>query len=314
MDQQREASPNDVIMLFVVILVLVGLALMCLPSGTISRSPSAYTSCQSNLSQIGKAIQFFSEPGGRYPGWRETVGNNDRPWSVAILPYLDHVNCYNEFAGTSAGRDPQQGIPWLPFYVCPSDTTRQITDNLDLHRRDMSYVGNAGLGTSDGPEHKAHGVMLDFSRRNPNRIKVTAADLVDGKTYTVLVSENIANTRYIDLAPFESHPKPYPAPLTKAANVFVWFKGEPPQGSVRRINGHRDLTMPAPPGYSNEDLARPSSYHTNGVNMVFADGHVQFVNENINYNVYRQLMTPDGTTSSNLTGTPNPKVTPSDLQ
>ena len=46
-----------------------------------------------------------------------------------------------------------------------------------------------------------------------------------------------------------------------------------------------------------EDAARPSSYHTHGVNVAFADRHVKFIDEQIDYQVYMQLMTPNGAES-----------------
>lgn len=45
-------------------------------------------------------------------------------------------------------------------------------------------------------------------------------------------------------------------------------------------------------------MARPSSGHTGGVNAVFADGHTQFLNEDIEYTIYQALMTPDTKNSS----------------
>ena len=41
-------------------------------------------------------------------------------------------------------------------------------------------------------------------------------------------------------------------------------------------------------------LARPSSEHNGGVNAAFADGHVVFLKDDIDYQVYARLMSPDG--------------------
>jgi prepilin-type N-terminal cleavage/methylation domain-containing protein/prepilin-type processing-associated H-X9-DG protein len=46
-------------------------------------------------------------------------------------------------------------------------------------------------------------------------------------------------------------------------------------------------------------MARPSSGHNGGVNAVFADGHTQFLNEDIEYTIYQALMTPN-TPNSNM--------------
>jgi prepilin-type processing-associated H-X9-DG protein len=53
------------------------------------------------------------------------------------------------------------------------------------------------------------------------------------------------------------------------------------------------------PIFRNGLMARPSSGHIGGVNAVFADGHTQFLNEDIEYTIYQALMTPD-TKNSNM--------------
>ena len=39
--------------------------------------------------------------------------------------------------------------------------------------------------------------------------------------------------------------------------------------------------------------SRPSSFHSGGVNAAYCDGHVTFLNQDIDYAVYAQLMTSD---------------------
>jgi prepilin-type processing-associated H-X9-DG protein len=41
-------------------------------------------------------------------------------------------------------------------------------------------------------------------------------------------------------------------------------------------------------------FARPASNHGSGVNVVFCDGHAQFLRESIDYIVYQQLLTAHG--------------------
>jgi prepilin-type processing-associated H-X9-DG protein len=50
--------------------------------------------------------------------------------------------------------------------------------------------------------------------------------------------------------------------------------------------------------------ARASSFHPNGMNFVFCDGHVRFLSDTIAYGVFQALMTPRGNASyDNSTGT-----------
>jgi prepilin-type processing-associated H-X9-DG protein len=49
---------------------------------------------------------------------------------------------------------------------------------------------------------------------------------------------------------------------------------------------------------NNADSARPSSFHAGGVNVAFCDTHVIFLKDDVQYEVYAQLMTPDSKLSS----------------
>ena len=44
-------------------------------------------------------------------------------------------------------------------------------------------------------------------------------------------------------------------------------------------------------------MARPSSAHTDGVNMAFADGSTRFVIQDLDYRFYQALLTPRGKSS-----------------
>ena len=64
------------------------------------------------------------------------------------------------------------------------------------------------------------------------------------------------------------------------------------------LSGDPALTaLPGPQGTTasktNLDYARPSSNHPGGVNACFCDGHLQFISNSIDYEVYKQLMSPD---------------------
>jgi prepilin-type N-terminal cleavage/methylation domain-containing protein/prepilin-type processing-associated H-X9-DG protein len=56
-----------------------------------------------------------------------------------------------------------------------------------------------------------------------------------------------------------------------------------------------------PTSTTNQQLvpfARPSSYHSGGVVVTYADAHVQFLRENVEYTLYSALMTPNGAHST----------------
>jgi hypothetical protein len=51
-------------------------------------------------------------------------------------------------------------------------------------------------------------------------------------------------------------------------------------------------------GQAAASWARPSSYHSGGVNVAFGSGRVLFLRETIDYQVYIALMTPNEETSA----------------
>jgi hypothetical protein len=47
------------------------------------------------------------------------------------------------------------------------------------------------------------------------------------------------------------------------------------------------------PGVNKTPYTRPSSMHSGGVNVVFSSGRAMFLRQDINYQVYISLMTPN---------------------
>ena len=79
---------------------------------------------------------------------------------------------------------------------------------------------------------------------------------------------------------------------------IVWFNiPDGHTGSFPLNQGANGLT-PGTPGLSNSqatgDTARPSSPHPGGFNITYADGHTTFMSQDVAYQVYAELMTPNG--------------------
>lgn len=149
----------------------------------------------------------------------------------------------------------------------------------------------------------------------------------DSKTQTVLFSENLQALPWYRAGAMEPTSNVigqelvdgFPAGAESAARsltgmVWAYFddqqatspgKEKPPvPPAVVRINGadpggvdkfNLFMTDLAPP--DRWQLARPSSAHSGGAVMSFADGSTRFVDENIAYYVYQALLTPHGTRS-----------------
>lgn len=94
----------------------------------------------------------------------------------------------------------------------------------------------------------------------------------------------------------------YP-PESRYLQGVVWhfeddssFAGAAPVQPIHKINGgdvYNDLMTTT----NFPHVARPSSLHNDGVNMVMADGSVRFVTDAIDYQTYQALLTPNGHSS-----------------
>ena len=87
--------------------------------------------------------------------------------------------------------------------------------------------------------------------------------------------------------------------------TIVWHAAQPAD-PARKINSPGAPSTPL----SDLNYARPSSHHPGGANIAFCDGSARFLAEDIEYDVYCQLMTPFGDDSSD---TVNRKITDEDI-
>jgi type II secretory pathway pseudopilin PulG len=142
----------------------------------------------------------------------------------------------------------------------------------------------------------------------------------DGTAYTLLLSENtLALSSWSLLANGTTGPSVnagYGAALSASAKgpaqqyatTFMWTNNSasgsstPPAGFYP-INGDKSNTVPtAPTGYTTLSYARPASNHNGVCVFTFCGGNVKPIAEDINYRVYKQLMTPFGGTTNSTTG------------
>ncbi|MCG8652304.1 MAG: DUF1559 domain-containing protein [Pirellulales bacterium] len=221
-----------------------------------------------------------------------------------------------------------------PIFICPSSPLTSSTHGPN------SYICNAGMyhrgpgGESSWQIRRNDGteVTIDFLRSqslangvfnnqfsgigaegNPVPLgpKVTWDDLTDGKTNTVIFSENLQAIPWHRAGLIDAKDLTLPQngeiryeETCRFTQGFVWHyedadlaNGASAVKPVHCINGglpNRDRFNLQMNSDNAADLARPSSTHPDGVNAGFADGANRFLSDTIDYRVYQALMTPQG--------------------
>ncbi|MFN0055662.1 MAG: DUF1559 domain-containing protein [Planctomycetales bacterium] len=122
----------------------------------------------------------------------------------------------------------------------------------------------------------------------------TLADLYDGVTHTMLLSENVraGSDPYFARSGWASPHAPRNS-FFLSAGVCLNGRCAPGQVDYARANQGAEVINGGLTQAEGESPF-PSSFHRGGVNVVFADGHVRFISENIAGQVYAALISPQG--------------------
>jgi prepilin-type N-terminal cleavage/methylation domain-containing protein/prepilin-type processing-associated H-X9-DG protein len=319
---RRTRGGFTLVELLVVIVIIAMLMGLLTPAIISARAKSRVVQCTNNQKNLGAAVLQYEMNKQQFPGYVNRVPGSlpaGGSWPVMILQQIDRADLWDAWRSGTA-----QQVK-VDLFACPA---KAATDPAPL-----SYVANCGQqdnGIGDAaakkpPDWPANGVFhnrypFDSSGKNNGMIVVTVSmsDIKDGTAHTLLISENNQAASWSATPP---GPTATSNPQEPNWGMVWWQHPKDVEKKVLDINEDydgegvaTDFTDP----YSAYDHARPSSYHTGGVVATFCDGHVQFLNEKMDYAVYALLMTPDGSKAGNpKTGKPTPqtrKLNESDLQ
>ena len=305
----------ELLVVIAIIAVLIGLLL---PAVQKVRAAAARGQCENNLKQLAIAVHQYAGTNKTFPA-SAGPGYNYNPtspyswsWLARLLPNIEQQNLYQAcgIPGTTIDQAGTNAALAVPTLLCPSDTTINglpRTDEANIgssfnyggppvpvgltnykgvcgqnwawssnsawnhvsYGRSIPLGSNNGLDEGDGIFYRTDG-LPGTTGHGP----LTMDLIKDGTSNTFLIGEDVASVNVHCDWPFFNHAVGTCAiPLNNA------------------------LT-PGQPGYGSPtdwgDVYSFRSNHQNGANFAFADGHVQFINDAIDYTLYRSLATYAG--------------------
>jgi prepilin-type N-terminal cleavage/methylation domain-containing protein len=311
--------------LLVVIAIIGALAALLIPAIQASRGSSSRASCANNLRQLGLAAQNYVSANRHFPNGSVAKEYPPQPfvawtlyrWSALaqLLPYLENGAAYSALdlsvplygANFKVRPENVESVKFLiPEFLCPSDIGRSVSPEFGP----TNYAMNAGSGAGGGTPRDADGIFFINS-------KVSPAKITDGLSKTALASESLLGQpqdgAYHD--PRTEYKFAFGSPISDSicsgANQwnmsdprgFSWANGEFRCGLYNHYYGPNS-SMPDCMGvqlgggvqmqFTPYGWRTARSAHRGGVNVMSAEGSLQFIADSIDLEVWRALSTIAG--------------------
>lgn len=292
----RRRRGFTVIELLVAVGVVSILLALLLPAVQQARESARQTQCRNRLRQFGLALGNYHQTHGLFPinygrgPFDET--NTGASWLQMILPFVDQMPLYNRIQFGQPLAHPENAAvarTVVPLYLCPSDGGRGGMMDGRYNVSGVQAICNykASLGSNWDRGRFAPSVSeFGRNRNNPDGLDHCNGLICRGGDLQV------TSTRMRDLHDGASHTFAVGESVPEWCSHTWWYY----------FNGST-ATCAIPLNYRREPEESPSDWHEHlgfksrhpgGAFFSMADGSVRFVNESIDYDLYRRLATIQG--------------------
>jgi prepilin-type processing-associated H-X9-DG protein len=321
----------ELLVVIAIIAILIGLLL---PAVQKVREAAARSKCQNNLKQIGTAMHNYHDAMGVLPPGVGAYGCCWGTWPMAILPYIEQNAMWQNYANfngsdktgiryASAPNTTNVTSQQLKVLTCPSDSMAPLFSGMTHHNYGVNYGNTNMYGTtvsgvafggapfrgypagwlSDATMQATYGWAQPDSDKNVQFQQYGPAgqpqgivhQMTDGSSNTLMVGELVqgqGTSASDDLRGFiwwgsASGFTAFNLPNSNAPDVMT--------GGACNVSATWNIpcstiNSPALPKMSS---AR-SRHQPGGVNVVFCDGHVAWISNNINLATWRAMSTSQG--------------------
>jgi len=293
--------------LLIAIAIIGTLVALLLPAVQQAREAARRIACQNNLRQLGLALQGFHDTHRVFPasGWTVTGAGNPAGksvgWRALVLPHLEQLSLHELYdfeVHWWEGRNLTAASQRLKVYQCASVPQRQAVTSavakpprpamkFSLPLAPTDYEAIMGVQPSINAERYATPLANRSVLFRNSTVRI--AEITDGTSQTIVVVECSARPLvYRGRAPRIDLANDQGQGWIDSEGAFS-LDGASADGSVQ---GQGPVLTPRTMNATNEN--EPYSFHPNGGNFLFADGHVAFIDEGLPLALFAALCTRAG--------------------